>query len=127
MREFAVNFTQAIVVALLLSPLAAQAGNYQQEIEYLLLEIEKSSCTFHRNGSEHNSVEAADHLRMKYGRVRSRIDSSEKFIDLLATKSSWTGNNYQLECEQGRLQPSGGWLHEMLEARRLTEGLIHAL
>ncbi len=115
-------FTQAIAIALLLSSLAAQAGVYQQEIEYLLLEIEKSSCTFHRNGSEHSSIEAADHLRMKYGRVKSRINSSEKFIDMLATKSSWTGNSYQLECEQGQLQPSGAWLHKILRDRRSSAG-----
>ncbi len=122
MRDFAKILMRAVVVTLLLSsPVVVHAENYQQEIEYLLLKIEKSSCTFHRNGSEHDSVKAADHLRMKYGRVKSRINSSEKFIDLLATKSSWTGNSYRLECEQGQLQPTGAWLHKVLEESRLTE------
>lgn len=104
-------------VLLLLAKLSVAAG-YQQEINYLLEGIEKSSCTFHRNGSEHSGLEAADHLRMKYQRVGSRINSSEKFIDLLATKSSWTGSIYQMECEEGRLQPSAAWLYQMLNGKR---------
>ncbi len=85
----------------------------EQEIEYLLRYVADSGCTFHRNGRDHASAEAAEHLRLKYRRGRRYADSAEDFIDHLASGSSWTGKAYTVSCGDVT-EPSAGWLHRAL-------------
>ena len=91
------------------------------EIQYLLDFVATSGCTFHRNGSDHDSADAADHMRLKYSRGKKYVGSSEQFIDRLATESSWTGRKYTVTCD-GNTRPSGEWLHEALDNYRSTAG-----
>mgnify|MGYP001824681739 CR=1 FL=1 len=109
--------TLVLLLAFASVPLAA--GQTEAEIEYLLQYVSDSGCAFNRNGSEHDSADAADHLRLKYSRGRRYVDSAEQFIDRLATESSWTGRTYTVNCE-GRTQPSGPWLHQALTEYRNT-------
>jgi len=106
-------------VLLFLSPAMAHADPSQapREIEHLLEFVANSGCTFHRNGSDHDSVDAADHLRLKYNRGKRYADSAEHFIDRLASKSSWTGKPYTVTCS-GRIEPSGEWLNRELNHYR---------
>ena len=111
---------RTILTALLLSLVALGAGaaeDYDAEVQYLLTYVEQSGCTFVRNGSEHDSAGAADHLRLKYSRGGKYVNSAEQFIDRLATESSWTGRAYTVTCD-GVTHPSGEWLHSALEAHR---------
>ena len=111
---------RTILTALLLSAVALgamAADDYDAEVQYLLTYVEESGCTFVRNGSEHDSAGAADHLRLKYSRGGKYVNSAEQFIDRLATESSWTGRAYTVTCD-GVTQPSGEWLHSALEAHR---------
>ncbi|MEP0202804.1 MAG: DUF5329 domain-containing protein [Halioglobus sp.] len=87
------------------------------EIEHLLVFVASSGCTFHRNGSDHESADAADHLRLKYSRGKRYADSAEHFIDRLASKSSWTGKPYTVTCAN-QTEPSGEWLSRELERYR---------
>jgi hypothetical protein len=55
--------------SLLLSGSAAAAGSDRRmhdEIQYLLLSVERSGCEFYRNGSWHPGPEARAHLTRKY-------------------------------------------------------------
>ena len=99
--------------------LAADAASQTREINYLLEFVASSGCTFIRNGDDHDSAEAADHLRLKYSRGKRYVNSAEQFIDRLATASSWSGDPYTVTCaghhpdqrrvaapRPGRLSPS---------------------
>ncbi|TDG13015.1 hypothetical protein E2F43_14120 [Seongchinamella unica] len=88
-----------------------------REVQYLLAYVESSGCTFHRNGSDHDSADAADHLRLKYRRGGKYVDTTEHFIDRLATESSWTGRKYTVTCD-GQTLASGEWLHRALDDYR---------
>jgi hypothetical protein len=107
-----------LIAAALCLPLATNAAQTtDQEIQHLLEFVSTSGCTFTRNGTDHDPVDAADHLRLKYSNGKRYAKSSEQFIDRLATKSSWTGKKYTVSCD-GQTRPSGEWLHEALDEHR---------
>lgn len=93
------------------------ADQTDAEVQYLLTFVENSGCTFHRNGSDHESADAADHLRLKYRRGGKYVNSGEQFIDRLASESSWTGKKYTVTCD-GSEELSGEWLHRALSHYR---------
>lgn len=88
-----------------------------REVDYLIEAVAGSGCDFERNGHYHDASDAAEHLRMKYQRGKRYADTSEHFIERLATKSSWTGKAYKIHC-QGNSQPSGEWLLQQLHQYR---------
>ncbi|QOL25347.1 DUF5329 family protein [Thalassotalea sp. LPB0316] len=93
------------------------AGNseiVEHEIAYLIHAVEQSGCTFHRNGEIHDAPSAADHLRLKLRRGKKFADSAEHFIERLASKSSWTGKAYHLECQPGELMMVESWMIDKL-------------
>lgn len=85
----------------------------EREIDHLLTFVEKSGCIFVRNDTEHDSADAADHLRLKYSRGSRYVNSAEQFIDRLASESSWSGKPYTVTCD-GRTETAGVWLHRAL-------------
>ena len=85
----------------------------ETEINALLEVVAKSGCDFKRNGTLHASPDAAEHLALKYSRGRRYVETTEDFIDLLATKSSWSGRSYAVICN-GVETASGTWLHVQL-------------
>jgi len=87
-----------------------------ERIEALLAAIASSGIVFVRNGSDHNATEAADHLRMKWSRAGDRITTAESFIDHLGSKSSTSGEPYQVRLPDGTTRDAGPWLHEQLAA-----------
>jgi len=94
------------------------------EINYLLGFIERSGCKFYRNGSWYNSHRAQSHLRDKYNYLaaRNRIKTAEDFIEQAATRSSTSGQEYQIQCEAGPVVQSGLWLHTALIGYRSSLG-----
>ena len=105
------------LLVLLLAPGPATAADTEAEIEYLIQTVADSGCIFNRNGSDHDSAAAADHMRRKYGHGKRYVNSAEQFIDRLATESSWTGRPYTITCD-GVTEPSGEWLHRALQEHR---------
>ncbi|MEZ5490506.1 MAG: DUF5329 domain-containing protein [Gammaproteobacteria bacterium] len=108
-------------IIILLAPPLALALEPQEEIQALVMTVEQSGCTFHRNGSTHDSAAAADHMRLKLRRGKRYAKTAEDFIENLATKSSWTGRLYQIECEAGRPEPLNEWLTAHLAKLRSGE------
>ena len=113
------NALHSLLLALALAlPGSAIAGTEtEQEVDYLLEFVASSGCTFERNGDDHDSADAADHLRLKYNRGKRYVGSAEQFIDRLATESSWSGDPYTVACE-GKTQTSAQWLHRALDEYR---------
>ena len=106
-------FSLALLLCLL--PFGARADDeVPVEIDFLLESIGSSDCTFIRNGERYESLEAEDHLRMKYRRGKRYATTSEEFIERLASKSYLSKKLYYIECEGEEKIPSGDWLMERL-------------
>lgn len=87
-----------------------------QFVENLIRLVENSGCTFKRNGSFHPSKRAADHLREKMTYHTKSIKKAEDFVDIVATKSYWTGNPYTFRCDgDNDDRKVGPWLYENLK------------
>jgi hypothetical protein len=110
-------------------PLAASAqpvvpgvpARTQAEIDHLFDYIAKSSCKFNRNGAWHDMVMARSHVNTKYEwlKERGKIDSAESFIENAASKSSFSGQDYLVQCPGSESVPSASWLKaELLRFRQ---------
>jgi hypothetical protein len=97
---------------------AGEDTTTQEELKQLFTLVEQSNCVFTRNGSDHDSADAADHLRLKSRRGKSYYSTVGQYIDRLATKSSWTGKPYSVQCPGEEPQSSNQWLHGLLDESR---------
>ena len=102
------------------TPAGAVEPEAQLETNRLLEKVADSGCDFERNGSLHSSTDAASHLALKYDRGERYVDTTEDFIDRLATKSSWSGKPYWVICA-GERAPSGDWLRVLLAEVRVAQ------
>lgn len=89
-----------------------------QVIAHLLNFVETSECAFIRNGKSHNTKKAAEHIRKKYDYFKDDIDTPEKFIELAATKSTFSGNPYTVKCGDEAEISSSKWLNTELTVYR---------
>ncbi len=86
-----------------------------ERIESLLKAIEESKLVFIRNGSEHDGPAAAAHLRRKLRAADDRVRTAREFIDGIATKSSTTGEPYQVRLADGTVSDLAPWLEAQLK------------
>ena len=91
-----------------------QPAQSQEKLDW----VAESDCLFVRNGDEHPSAEAAEHLAMKYRRVRRWIDDADEFIDRIASGSSISGRAYLVRCPGVAEQASRDWLTRALQQHR---------
>ena len=102
---------------------ANPTAGVQSEINFLLGYVQDSGCQFYRNGSWFDAKTAQTHLRDKYNYLMARnlINTTGDFIDLAATKSSFTGLAYEVSCKGARIT-SNQWLRdELLRFRMETK------
>ena len=98
---------------------SAAATPAEAEVDQLISYVDQSNCIFIRNGSKGDSRSAAAHLRQKYRYARGRVQTSEQFIDYIASGSSMTGKAYLVECAGEAREQSGPWLRkELVRLRR---------
>ncbi len=90
----------------------------QAEVEHLIAYLENSDCSMLRNGREYSGEEGARHVRRKYEHFRDKIDSTEEFIELSASKSTISGKPYEVHCPGRPPKESATWLLEELEVYR---------
>lgn len=90
------------------------------EIDGLVSELRSAQCRFQRNGNWHTLDEAQQVLTYKLKQIEERttLARTEDFIDQAATRSSTTGQPYQVQCGQGAVEPAGPWLHAALKRVR---------
>jgi hypothetical protein len=110
----------ALAVSLICMPFAQATTNTEQEIQHLFEFISLSDCIFIRNNTEYPAKEARDHMQTKYDYAKRWVSSAEQFIERIATKSSISGNRYQVRC-QGKLLYTGDWLKQELEGYRASQ------
>lgn len=99
---------------------AATAPAVQTEIQSLLTALQSANCQFNRNGSWYNAADARQHMQRKvdYFEDQGGFKSTEQFIDMVATKSSVSGDAYQVRCAQAAAQPSAQWMQLQLKQQR---------
>ena len=116
-------FVRTVLVAMLFSGILSQAtaGSIaDEEIGHLLAYVERSGCTVYRNGTWHSASNARAHLEKKYRFLldRGSVDTTEDFIDRVATASSLSGKPYQVKCEGDEMVSSAEWLTAELQRLR---------
>jgi hypothetical protein len=92
-------------------------ADMEAEVEHLLHYINTSDCSFIRNGKSHDSIDAGAHIRKKYAHIKSRIKTTEDFIQYAATKSSISGRPYEIICD-GEKMATAEWLAQELDRFR---------
>lgn len=88
----------------------SQQSRMDAEVNALLGEMRASGCRFNRNGSWYGSTEASEHLNKKYDYLRSRLASTEQFIEKGGSTSSMSGKAYLVQCGDAKAVTSGAWL-----------------
>jgi len=108
--------TSILLVCAWLSPADAQAQDAGTEIAQLLDVLGTSQCQFYRNGTWYSGSDAQVHLRKKYDYLHRKglAETPEEFIDNGGTKSSVSGEVYQVRCGDAAPEPSAQWLREQL-------------
>jgi hypothetical protein len=114
----------ALIVALSSLPAAhaAPTAAAMIEINHLLGLIEQSSCEFFRNGTWYDGQRAQAHLRAKFDALAAtdQIKTAEDFIEKAASKSSMSGQPYQIKCGGGAAMTTGQWFSAALARYRNT-------
>jgi uncharacterized protein DUF5329 len=87
-------------------------------INHLLAYVEASNCVFIRNGKEHNSQEAAKHMKTKYDYFMFNIKTPEEFIEKAGSKSIIGGQPYWVRCADHSPILSAEWLTQELSNYR---------
>lgn len=92
----------------------------RREIAELLARVERSGCQFNRSGSWYSGAEARAHLQRKYDYLAARhqLGSAEDFVIHAATKSSMSGEPYQMRCGNAAPTPAATWLDGELRRMR---------
>lgn len=95
-----------------------RAAGMDEEIDFLIQSVADSQCTFIRNGREHDAGAARDHLQMKRERGRRHYDSTEEFIERIASRSSWSGKDYWIRCGDAEPETARDWFLSRLKVFR---------
>jgi hypothetical protein len=121
MRASIILIVSAVLIAAGAAALPA-AGNGGEDlkaaIDHLLAFVRASDVVFIRNGKEHSSEDAADHIKKKYEHHRKKIETPEDFIRLSATKSMMSGKPYTVRLPDGSIITTKEWLEAELARYR---------
>lgn len=95
------------------------ADTMKSEIDHLLNHISNLNGTFIRNDTEHTPKEAVKHIKKKYNHFKEKISTTEKFIELSASKSTFSGKIYFIKIDEKKI-PSKEYLLKLLQDYRKT-------
>lgn len=105
-----------ILFCLTTEVLSTDAIEEDKKIEFLIARLEAMQDTvFIRNGKEHSSNRAAEHLRLKWRKAGKRIHTAEDFIELCGSRSSISGRAYKICFSDSRIEDSAVILKGLLE------------
>jgi hypothetical protein len=111
-------FAVVALLSIAISSAWAEEQTVAVEVNYLINAVSESGCNFVRNGKEHTSSEAVDHLQMKARRGKRYYDTADEFIDRIASKSSWSGKPYQIQCDGQPAVTAAKWFTRVLTEYR---------
>jgi hypothetical protein len=88
----------------------------RSRVDRLIQYVEsRTDVAFVRNGAAYSSKDAAAFLREKMGAMGGQVTTARQFIDLIATRSSMSGEPYTIRHPDGRTEPSAKFLHDELK------------
>ena len=113
------SFSLGVLLGLPLLAQAAPSEKAKAEITGLMDNLANSGCQFQRNGDWHEAGEARAHLQRKYDYLlkKNLVDTSERFIQRAASKSSVSGKPYRVKCGALELD-SAVWFDMQLQRLR---------
>jgi len=116
MKNFPAARLLLLALAAPFAALAAPAPKVTQDVDHLLGYIARSGCNFYRNGSWSDATIAEAHVRTKFDYLarQDEIASVADFIEKAASKSSITGQPYQVKCPGSAPVLASNWLSEEL-------------
>jgi hypothetical protein len=116
------RFRWALLLGLLFTAFAFAAPlSEQQKIDALIHSIEVlPGAKFIRNGSAYDGKAAADHLRMKLRYGGSGIRTASDFITCCASRSSMSGQPYQIRFGNGKTVDAGVFFRSELDRMEAT-------
>ncbi|MEZ5488992.1 MAG: DUF5329 family protein [Gammaproteobacteria bacterium] len=103
---------------LILLPGRAGAEAMDDEIDFLINSVGRDGCNLVRNGRKYSGREAREHLRSKRELNAKLFNSTEGFIEIIASKSATSGNPYLIDCRGQPRQTSNAWFWSLLENYR---------
>ncbi len=112
------NQLRCLLLALALMPAVSLADTMNEEIDYLIASVGRSGCTFVRNDRRYSGRDAREHLQSKRRRNAQLIDSTQDFIEKIASESSTSGRPYLISCRGQQQQNANEWFKALLEKRR---------
>jgi len=99
--------------------LADPPPSEQKLIDQLIEDVSQmTDVTFIRNGSKHDSKEAADHLRQKLNYFKGKVHTADDFIRLCASHSELSGLPYKVRFPNGTERDSANVLNGLLARLR---------
>ena len=110
------RISMALMLGLFVGTALARAPlSETQKIESLIDSLSSlKGAVFIRNGSEYSADQAVHHLRMKWDHAGSKVKTAEDFIQYCASKSSFSGEKYQIRLANGKTEYSEDYFREVL-------------
>jgi hypothetical protein len=99
-----------LLVAAAPAAVADVPDSQRAEVARLFAYVRASGCRIERNGKLYPAAEGEGHMQKKYEHFRDKIDSTEKFIDLAASRSEVSGKPYLVRCEGRPTLTTRDWL-----------------
>lgn len=104
------------MMALFAAAVHAQDNIEKKKIEFLISSVQNlKGAKFIRNGTEHDGIEAAKHLRLKLEKADGHVQSADDFIRLCASKSYITGKPYLIKYPDGKTISAEKYLRDKLK------------
>lgn len=119
-RRILISFFSIMLFFSFMSGLFA-SQQMDKEIEHLISYVTSTSCKIDRNGVLHAGERAAMHIKEKYSHYKSRISSTEQFIELSASRSMMSGMAYRVKCAGKKDQKMSEWLKAELAQYKKTK------
>ena len=88
------------------------------EVEHLIKFVRNTDCQLERNSEFYSGEEVTAHILKKYDYFREEINSTEKFIELSASKSVISGKPYIAHCNNSEPVNGRAWLLKELQRYR---------
>ena len=115
-KEIVVLFLSLILVSFSYAQNRIPILTEKEKIESLIIAIETlDSARFYRNGSFYHAKEAANHLRMKVDKAGDRVKTAQDFIEKVASKSYFIGDDYKIVYNNGKEVTSNSFLTAKLK------------
>ena len=115
-RRFLMSVSAVLAAGAMSAARAEPPPREQTRIEKLIAFVEhQKGATFIRNGSEYSCADAAKFLRGKLESMGGEVTSARDFIERIASKSSMSGQPYQVKFADGKTVLAAQFLSDELK------------